>query len=76
MADTYVHLHLDIPSVVVLKLAPKLQTLWNDIQFYKDAQQYTEYDHAWELFLNEAMDEILDQIREDFGVINSKETRG
>lgn len=75
MADNYVHLHLDVPSVV-LKLTPKLQTLWNDIQFYEDAQKYTEYDHAWELFLVEAMPEILDQIAEDLGVVDATETRG
>lgn len=75
MADNYVHLHLDVPSVV-LKLTPKLQTLWNDIQFYEDSQQYTEYDHAWELFLTHAMPEILDQIGEDLGVIDATVTRG
>lgn len=75
MADNYVHLRLDVPSVV-LKLTPKLQTLWNDIQFYEDAQKYTEYDHAWELFLDEAMDEILDQIRDDLFVSSATETRG
>lgn len=75
MADNYVHLHIDTPSIT-LKLTPKLQTLWNDIQFYEDAQQYTEYDHAWELFLNEAMDEILDQVRDDLFVSTATESRG
>ncbi len=75
MADNFVHLHLDVPSIT-LKLTPKLQNLWNDIQFYEDSQQYTEYDHAWELFLNEAMDEILDQIREDLFVVDTATTRG
>lgn len=75
MADNFVHLHLDTPNVI-LKLTPKLQNLWNDIQFYEDAQKYTEYDHAWELFLEEAMDEILDQIRADMFVVDATVTRG
>lgn len=75
MADNFVHLHLDVPSIV-LKLTPKLQSLWNDINFYEDTQQYTEYDHAWELFLEESMDEILDQIREDLCVTDATGTRG
>jgi len=75
MADNYVHLHLDTSSVT-LKLTPKLQTLWNDIQFYEDSQQYTEYDHAWELFMNEARDDILDQLWEDLGVTYARTTRG
>lgn len=75
MAENKVWLRLDVPTIHI-RLTPELQSLWNDIQFYEEAQMYTEYDHAWELFLAKAHDDIMDQIADDYFVSDAGETRG
>jgi len=75
MAANTVWLRLDIPTVHI-RLTPELQELWNNIQFFEDSQMYTEYDEAWNQFLNLAHDDIMDQIADDYNVSDAGETRG
>jgi len=57
-------------------LTPELQEIWNNIQFYEEAQMYTEYDNAWNEFLEKAHYDIMDQIADDYYVSDSGEERG
>ncbi len=75
MAQNYVRLHIDAPSVRV-NLTPALQELWNQIQFYEETHEYDKYDKAWDEFLSLAMPDIMFQIEEDLTIQAAKEYRG
>lgn len=75
MAQNTVWLRLDVPTIRI-RLTPELQEIWNNIQFYEEAQMYTEYDNAWNEFLEKAHYDIMDQIADDYYVSDSGEERG
>lgn len=75
MAENTVWLRLDIPTIRI-RLTPELQEIWNQIQFYEEAQMYTEYDNEWNKFLNKAHYDIMDQIADDYNVSDAGEVRG
>jgi hypothetical protein len=75
MAQNYVRIHIDPPSVRI-NLTPELQELWNQIQFYEETQEYDRYDQAWDEFLSLTMSDILYQIEDDLTISRAKEYRG
>lgn len=75
MAENTVWLRLDIPTINI-RLTPELQEIWNQIQFFEEAQMYTEYDNEWSKFLNKAHYDIMDQIADDYNVSDAGEVRG
>jgi hypothetical protein len=75
MAQNSVWLRLDVPTIRI-RLTPELQEIWNDIQFFEEAQQYDQYNAAWDAFLGLAHYDIMDQIADDYNVSDAGETRG
>lgn len=75
MASHILHLRVDAPSIRLI-LDDRAQNLWNDIVFHEEAQQYTEYDLAWERFLEYNRYEILEAIWDDFTVSDAVVTHG
>lgn len=74
-AKNYVELRLDAPSVRI-ELTEELQKVWNEIQFHEESRQYDLYDAAWEKFLKLAHSDIMDQIADEFYVMDANERRG
>lgn len=67
MVRHILHLRLATPSVQVI-LDTHAQEIWNRICFFEDAQQYDQYDQAWEELLSYLQDDIQQEVWDDLTV--------